>query len=94
MERLIIHESDEILELNGFVLQNGDEVELGVLGSWIAGSVAHDQRGWYLRTSEHAGIRLRTGLAARILWLAPEPVFWQQGNQAEPEEPMNLWILR
>lgn len=90
MERIIVHESDEILELNGFVLQSGDQVEIVVLGSWIAGGVAHDQRGWYLRTSEHAGIRLRTGLAARILNLAPEPVFWQPESQVERKEFMSL----
>lgn len=77
MERLVIHQIEDKLELNGFVLQNGDGIEILVLGTWLAGVVAHDKRGWYLETTPEIGIRLKTGLAARLGSLAPESVVWQ-----------------
>lgn len=69
MGRLIIHEKDGSLELDGFLLQIGDQMELRILGSWLPGSIGHDKRGWYFLTPNKGGIRLHTGLLARALFL-------------------------
>lgn len=72
MGQLIIHEKDGLLELDGFLLQIGDQVELRLLGAFIPGVIAHDQRGWYLLTSDRVGIRLQTGLLARLFGLSSQ----------------------
>src|ERR671931_177999 len=72
MEQLIIHEKDGLLELNGFLLQTGDQVEIRLMGGFIPGTIAHDQRGWYLLTSNSVGIRLQAGLHARISSLSSQ----------------------
>lgn len=72
MGRLIYHQQYGLLELDGFLLQQGDQIEIRILGSWISGPVAHDQFGWYFLTPEQVGIRLRTGLNARLLSLTSE----------------------
>ena len=70
MGRLIIHQKDGLLELDGFLLQAGDRAEIRVLGSWVPGIIAHDKRGWYFLTPDQAGIRLQTGLVTRLLLLS------------------------
>ena len=72
MGRLIVHQKDGLLELDGFLLQTGDRVEIRLIGSWVPGIIAHDQRGWYFLTSDQVGIRLQTGLFARLLSLSSE----------------------
>jgi hypothetical protein len=72
MERLILYQKDELLELDGLLLHTGDRIEFLLLGSWVAGEIAHDPQGWYLVTRENVGIRLQTGLLARLLSLSSE----------------------
>jgi Domain of unknown function (DUF5348) len=72
MGQLIIHEKDGLLELNSFLLQTGDQVEIRLMGAFIPGIIAHDQRGWYLLTSERVGIRLQAGLLARLSSLSSQ----------------------
>lgn len=69
MGQLIIHQENDLLELNGFLLQVGDKVEILDLSSWIPGVVAHDKQGWHLRTRERTDIGLQTGLLARLVSL-------------------------
>jgi len=69
MGPLIIHHENDLLELNGFLLQVGDRVEILQLSSWIAGILAHDEEGWHLQTRDRIDIRLQTGLLARLLSL-------------------------
>jgi RNA polymerase sigma factor (sigma-70 family) len=69
MGQIIIHEQDDLLELNGFLLQVGDRVEILHLSSWIPGLVAHDEEGWHLLAGEVADISLQTGHLARLLAL-------------------------
>jgi hypothetical protein len=68
MGELILHQDGDQLELSGFLLKVGDQVEVLHLGSWFAGTLAHDQQGWYVQSlgASRAKIRLRTGLAARL----------------------------
>ncbi len=71
MGQLIIHQEGNLLELSGFLLEVGDQVEIHHLGSWLPGTIANDQQGWYFRSFENvessrANIRLRTGLTARL----------------------------
>jgi hypothetical protein len=75
MGQLIIHQEGNLLELSGFLLKVGDQVEILHLDSWLPGTVAHDQQGWYFRsfgndTGETANIRLQTGLTARLTELS------------------------
>ena len=72
MGRLIHHQQYSLLELDGFLLQHGDRVEIRILGSWVPGTVAHDQFGWYFLTPNQVGIRLKTGLSAHLISLAAE----------------------
>ena len=72
MGQLIVHQKDGLLELDGFLLQVGDLAEIRVIGSWMPGIIAHDQRGWYLRTRDQGGVRLQTGLVAHLLSLSSE----------------------
>jgi hypothetical protein len=85
MGQLYIHQKDGILELHGFSLRAGDHVEVFLIDAWVPGCVAHDQRGWYLLTSNHMGIRLRTGLTARLLLLSREQSFLDQEETLERE---------
>jgi hypothetical protein len=66
MEQLIIHKKEGLLELSGFLLHTGDQVEVRLMGAFVPGIIAHDRRGWYLLTSNRVGVRLRAGLLARI----------------------------
>jgi hypothetical protein len=73
--QLIIHQEGNLLELSGFLLEVGDQVEILHLGSWLLGTVAYDQQGWYFRSfgnveSSRANIRLQTGLIARLTELS------------------------
>jgi hypothetical protein len=72
MGRLIYHQQYGLLELDGFLLKQGDKIELRILNAWVPGTVAHDESGWYFLTPDHVGIRLKTGLKARLLSLATE----------------------
>jgi len=71
-EQLIMHQKDSLLELNGFLLQAGDQIAIRLIGTWVCGTIAHDQWGWYLLTRNDTGIRLQTGLSARLLSLSPD----------------------
>jgi hypothetical protein len=70
MGQLIVHQKDGLLELDGLLLQSDDQVEIRVIDSWVPGTIAHNQYGWYFLTSEQVGIRLQTGLLARLLSLS------------------------
>jgi hypothetical protein len=75
MGQFIIHQEGNRLELSGIFLEAGDQVELLYLGSWLAGTVASDEQGWYFQASspianEGATIRLQTGLTARLTQLS------------------------
>jgi hypothetical protein len=72
MGQLMIFQKEGFLELDGFLLQVGDRVEMLLFGSWVPGIVGHDRRGWYLLTGEGMGIRLQTGLMAHLLSLSSE----------------------
>jgi hypothetical protein len=76
MGQLIVYQKDGLLELDGFLLQSDDQAEIYLFGSWIPGTIAHDQRGWYFLTRDHVGIRLQTGLPARLLSLSSEARPW------------------
>jgi hypothetical protein len=76
MGQLIIHEEDGLLELDGFLLQIGDQVEIRLIGAFVPGIIAHDQRGWYFLTRERVGIRLQTGLLARLFSLSSQSEPW------------------
>ena len=76
MGQLIIHQRDGLLELDGFLLQSGDQTEIYLFGSWIPGTIAHDQRGWYFLTRDLVGIRLQTGLLARLRTLSSDSWPW------------------
>lgn len=69
MKQLIVHEKEGLLELEGFLLQTGDQLEIRLFGFWVPGTIAHDQGGWYFLTQNQVGIRLQTGLTARSLLL-------------------------
>jgi hypothetical protein len=66
MGRLIVHQKDNLLELDGFLLQAGDRAEIRVIGCWIPGIIARDKHGWYFLTSDQVEIRLQTGLVTRL----------------------------
>jgi Domain of unknown function (DUF5348) len=75
MGQFIIHQESNQLELSGFLLEVGDQVEVLHLGSWLGGTVAHDQQGWYVRSlgeveSSRGTLRLQTGLTARLTELS------------------------
>jgi FixJ family two-component response regulator len=63
---LIYNSECTCLELDGYELQQGENIEIRVFGSWIPGQVAVDNGGWYLFTLDHVGVRLHTGLPARF----------------------------
>jgi hypothetical protein len=64
-------DEQQYLEINGHPLQRNEQIEIAVMGYWIAGSVQQDKGGWYLLTDDEIGIRLRTGLRARRLLFPP-----------------------
>jgi hypothetical protein len=64
-EIITYNDEQQKLEINGDPLQQDEQVEIAVMGYWIAGSVQQDTGGWYLLTDDEVGIRLRTGLRAR-----------------------------
>jgi hypothetical protein len=70
MGQLIVHEKDGLLELDGFLLHTGDQVEIRLIGAFVPGIIAHDQQGWYFLTRDRVGIRLQTGLLARLFSLS------------------------
>jgi hypothetical protein len=75
MGQLIIHQEGNLLELSGLLLKVGDQVEILHLGSWLSGTIAHDQQGWYFLTnrnveSSRADIRLQTGITACLTKLS------------------------
>ena len=70
MGQLILHDKENLLELDGFLLQTGDQVELCLFGTFIPGTIAHNQRGWYFLTSFQVGIRHQTGLLVHLCELA------------------------
>lgn len=59
------HEHNQ-LELNGRLLQLGDWIEIRIFGYWLPGKIAVDTTGWYLLTPDQVGIRLSTGITARL----------------------------
>ena len=79
----IVYNSDcNCLELDGYELACGENIEIRVFGSWIPGQIAVDPGGWYLFTLDHVGIRLHTGLPARFSEASPSGAF------ALPTEPV------
>lgn len=70
MGQLTIAQQEGLLELDGLFLHTGDDIEMLLLGSWVPGTISHNERGWYLAPREGIGIRLQTGLPARILSLS------------------------
>ena len=54
------------LQLCRNLLYVGDRIEVRIVGYWIPGHVSRDISGWYLLTNDGVGIRLQTGLTARI----------------------------
>jgi hypothetical protein len=72
MGRLVLFQREGLLELDGLLLQIGDRVEIMLLGAFVPGMIAHNEQGWYFLTRERMGIRLQTGLVARLLELSPQ----------------------
>jgi Domain of unknown function (DUF5348) len=70
MGQIIIHRNG-LLELDSFLLQVNDQIEHLVLDTWVPGTIALDQQGWYLLTADNTTIRLQTGMVARLRQLAP-----------------------
>lgn len=68
----IIFQQGDILELDGFPLERGDEVEILLLDSQVSGIIVHSEWGWYILTTERMAIGLETGLNARLLSLSSE----------------------
>lgn len=62
---LVYNGEQKRLELKGYPLQQGERIEIRLMGSWIPGSIQLDKGGWYLLTYDYVGIRLRAGLTAR-----------------------------
>ncbi len=76
--KLLYHQEQHYFELNGIVLCPGMWIETHLMGHWICGQLNKDATGWYVITSAHMGIRLRSGFLARFaqvpsLLLAKEP---------------------
>ena len=87
MEPIVIHSTENLLDLGGFLLQDGDGIELLIIGTWVSGILSRDRRGWYLQTSSQVGIRLKTGLVARLRSLTPQRVPWLPDDRhTEPSE--------
>lgn len=70
MGQLTIFQREGLLELDGFLLHIGDRIEFLLFGAWIPGIISHDARGWYIALRENTGIRVQTGLSARLLSLS------------------------
>lgn len=73
MGRLRLLQQDGI-ELDGFPLEVGDGIAILLLDSWVSGRIAYDEQGWCLMAQEGWGVRLQTGLSARLLSLSSEMV--------------------
>ena len=74
IHQLIIHQQDDLIELDGFLLREGDRAEIRLVDSWVPGVIAHDdQLGWYFLTSGWVGVRLQTGFVARLISLREDP---------------------
>src|SRR4051812_13844410 len=56
----------DCLLLDGQLLQDGANIEIRVFDAWIPGLIERDSGGWYLITHDQVGIRLHTGLPARM----------------------------
>jgi CheY-like chemotaxis protein len=69
MGTLQLHETS--FNLDGRALHEGDALEIRVLGSWLAGTLAFDRSGWYVRTAQNVGIRVTPGLPARLVLSHP-----------------------
>lgn len=54
------------LEFQGKLLTEEDTIEICIFGHWLPGRLAHDSNGWYLLTPDNVGIRLRSGILARL----------------------------
>jgi FixJ family two-component response regulator len=64
---LLVYDSQlDRLLLDGQVLEEGASVEIHVFDAWISGLIERDAGGWYLITRDQVGIRLHTGLLARM----------------------------
>jgi len=62
----LMYDSDwNSLELDGYELHSGENVEISVFGSWIPGQLVLDTAGWHLLTPDQVEIPLRSGLTAR-----------------------------
>lgn len=66
MERLLTSQAGERLELDGHPLQDGDALEVRIIGSWVPGIALHDLSGWSLLTRDQIPIRLQAGLVVRF----------------------------
>lgn len=83
MGRLRLLQQDGI-ELDGFPLEVGDGMAILLLDSWVSGRISYDEQGWYLMAQEGWGVRLQTGLSARLLSLSSEMVpkqSWERMSQ-------------
>ena len=78
---LVYNSECNCLELDGYELPCGENIEIRVFGSWIPGQVAVDPGGWYLFTLDHVGIRLHTGLPARFCEPRASGAFTLQPDQ-------------
>ena len=67
-----VRKKDSLLELDGFLLHVGDQVEIRLIGAFVPGTVDRDQQGWYFLTRDQVGVRLQTGMVARLLSLSSE----------------------
>ena len=62
----LMYDSDwNSLELDGYELHSGENVEISVFGSWIPGQLVLDTAGWHLLTPDQVEIPLHSGLTAR-----------------------------
>lgn len=81
---LVYDHDHDCLLLEGQMLQNGRNIEIRVFDAWIPGQIARDSRGWYLMTLDLVGIRLHTGLPARMYEEALAVPAELQGVQEQP----------
>src|SRR5260370_16590957 len=62
--KLLYHQKQGYFELNGIVLCPGMWIETHLMGHWVCGQLNKDATGWYIITSDHMGLRLRSGFLA------------------------------
>jgi hypothetical protein len=65
------HDEHQWLEISGSRLHLNEQIQIAVMGYWITGIIQQDTGGWYLLTDDEIGIRLRTGLRARLPLFPP-----------------------